>query len=176
MQAGGLRLVARGKRLEAANINGIDGDIGFDGGGGGGAECGLIIHAGLAYTVAEINQTFLLRNGAEGLHDGLQSEEFAIGAEGVVVGVVGRVGAASFRGTFGRAGGTIFETLAFAGIVGGELRENFGAIGSEIEIDFEIGGQGNHADEIGGFHAGVDVFLGGIDGTIDFVGLHGGEV
>src|SRR6202035_5578308 len=52
VQAGVLRFATRRKGLEAADVERIDGSIGFDGSGGGGTQSGLVVHAGLGDTVA----------------------------------------------------------------------------------------------------------------------------
>src|SRR5580704_14201496 len=61
VQAGVLRFAARRKRLQSANVQRVNGSVGFDSSGGGGAESGLIVHAGLGDAVAEIDDAFLLR-------------------------------------------------------------------------------------------------------------------
>ncbi len=61
VQAGVLRFAARGKGLEAADVEGIDGGVGFNCGSGGGAQRGLVVHPGLGDAIAEIDYAFLLR-------------------------------------------------------------------------------------------------------------------
>src|SRR5260221_12617850 len=71
VQTGILRLAAGRKRLQAANIDWIDGYVGLHSGGRGSAQCRLIVDAVLADAVAEINDSLLLRDFSERLHDGL---------------------------------------------------------------------------------------------------------
>ena len=122
VQAGVLRFAARRKRLQAAHVERINRDVGFHRGGGRGAQCGLIVDAGLRDSVAEIDDRFFLRDFPERLHDRLQREKFSIGGEGVVVGVVGRERAAGFGRAFGGAFGAGVVALALAGAVGAERR------------------------------------------------------
>ncbi len=49
-------------------------------------------------------------------------------------------------------------------------------VGGEILIDEEGTSQRNNRDQVGRSHLCIDVVLGGSDGAIDFVGLHGGEI
>ncbi len=171
-----MRFAAGRESLETTDIDGINGDVGLDSGGSGGAQRGLIVHAGLADTVAEIDDGFFLGDFSERLHDGLQGEEFAVGVEGVVVGVIGGECAGGFGGSFGAAGGAVVEALACAGCVCGEHAEDFGLVVGEIEIDAHVGGQGDEGDQVGGLHAGLHEFFGGVDAAIDLLGVHAGEV
>ena len=154
VQAGVLRFAARRKRLQAAHVERIDGDVGFDRGCSRGAQRGLIVDAGLRDSVAEVDDRFFLRDFAERLHDRLQGEKFSIGGEGVVVGVVGRERATGFgarlRGTFGAG----VVSLALAGTVRAERRENFVFVVGEIEIDVHVGRERDERDHVGGKHFG----------------------
>src|SRR5256884_6534196 len=69
VQARRLRLAARGKCLQAAEVHRIDGHVRLDRRGGGGAQSRLIVRAGLADAVAEADEAFLLREFAEPLQD-----------------------------------------------------------------------------------------------------------
>src|SRR5205807_1977991 len=80
VQARRLRLAARGKCLQAAEVHRIDGHVRLDRRGGGGAQSRLIVRAGLADAVAEADEAFLLREFAEPLHDGFERQQFSVGA------------------------------------------------------------------------------------------------
>src|SRR5208337_4682395 len=71
VQAGVLRFATRRKGLQAADVQGIDGGVGLHGGGRGGAQGRLVIHAGLRDAIAEINDALFLWELAERLHQGL---------------------------------------------------------------------------------------------------------
>src|ERR1700685_3043383 len=94
VQAGVLSFSARRECLKATHVERINRNVGVHRGGRGGAQGGLIIDSGLRNSITEINDRFFLRDFSERLHDRLQSEQFSVGGEGVVVGVVGRERAA----------------------------------------------------------------------------------
>ena len=141
VQAGCLGFAAWRKGLEPAPVHRIDGDVGLHGGGGRPAKCRLIVHAGLADSIAEINEALLLRELAERLHQGLQRQQFAVRAEGVVVRVVGREGAAGLGLSFGTPGAAVVESLAFSGSVCGKGREDSRLVIREIQVHAHVRGQ-----------------------------------
>ncbi len=88
----------------------------------------------------------------------------------------GSICAAGFGSAFCGTGGAVLKALSLCGGIGGKTSENFGAVVAEIEIELEIGGEGNQGNQIGHLHVLVHVFFGGIDGPIDLFGLHRGKI
>jgi len=113
VQAGVLRFSSGREGLQAADIERIDGSVSFHGGGGCGAQRGLIVNVRLGDAVAEIDDALFLREFAEHLHQGLDGKEFAVGGEGVQISVVFGKGATGFWSAFGAAGGSCVKSLAF---------------------------------------------------------------
>ena len=165
-----------GKRLQAAHVERIDRDVCFHRGGRRGAQRGLIVDAGLRDSVAEIDDRFFLRDFPERLHQRLECEKFSIGGEGVVIGVVGREGAAGFGCAFGRTFGACVVALALAGTVGAQRREDFLLVVGEIEIDMHVRRERNERDHVGREHFFFDEFCGGIHAAIDLLGIHAAEI
>ena len=140
MQAGRLRFASRRKGLQAAEVHRVDGHVGLHRRGGGRAQRGLIVRPGLADSVAEINEALLLRELAERLHQRLQRQQFAVGAKGVVIGVISRERTPGFRCSFGASSVSIVESLAFAGGVPGKRGRDFGLVFREVQIHAHICG------------------------------------
>ena len=176
VQARRLRLAARGKCLQAAEVHRIDGHVRLDRRGGGGAQSRLIVRAGLADAVAEADEAFLLREFAEPLHDGFERQQFSVGAKGVVVGIIRRERTAGFRRSFGAAGAAVVKSLAFAGGVGGKSRQQLSLVVGKIQIDAQIRGQGHQGDQVRRLHLGGNEALGRVDGAIDLLRIHGRKV
>ena len=139
MQAGVLRFASARKRLQPAHIERINGHVGFHRSGRRRAQRGLIVHARLRNSVAEINDRFFLRDFPERLHDRLQREQFSIRGEGVVVGIVWRERSARFsRALRMNSSDPEIVALPLAGAVGSQRSQHFFLVVGEIEIDLHV--------------------------------------
>ncbi len=176
VQAGVLRFPARRKRLQAANVEWINRDVCFHRGRRCGAQRGLIVDTGLRDPVAEIDDRFFLRDFPERLHDRLQREQLSIGGEGVVVRIVWRERAAGFSRTFGRAFGASIVSLALAGAVRAQRRQNFFLIVGEIEIDVHVRRKRDERDHVGRKHFFFDELRCRIHAAIDLLRIHAGKI
>ncbi len=106
----------------------------------------------------------------------MKSEKFAIGGEGVEVGVVFGEGASGFGCAFGAAGGAVVEALALAGVVTGEQSQKFVFVVGKIAINVHVCGEGDEGDQVGGLHFCGEEFLSGVHRAINLLGFHGGKI
>ena len=106
------------------------------------------------------------------MHEGLQRQQLAVGAEGVEIRIVSREGSACFRGALRTSRAAVFEALALSGIVRDQRRQQFGFIVREIQVHSHVRGQRHQRHQIGGLHLCVDEFLRGFDGSLDLFRIH----
>ena len=153
---------ARRVAHQAARINGIDGHVGLDRGVDGSFQLGLILNAGLADAVSDVDQHLLFGKRRELVDDVLNGGELLIGVEYVELG---------FIGDEGRAGILVIDVAGigqgghFAHLADGEgFDDGFEllAIGGEIGFHLNHRGVDEDGHQIGFRHLRVDVVQRGV--------------
>ena len=174
-QAAGGGVAQRADGLQAARVDAVDGEVGAHGGVDGGAERSFVLDAVARDAAGEVEQRLLLVDFCEGLGDGAQGEELAVGVEVVVLALVGRVAGGVFH-LVGVGVGALGEALALGAVVGADFVDERVFVGGKVLIDAERVAERDQSDEVGGLHFCAQEGLRRIHGALQILGLHGGEV
>ena len=165
-----------GKRLQAPGIDAVDGEVGLGGLIGSRAQAGLVLDAVAGEAAGEIEHGLALIDALQALGNGTDGEQFAVGVEAVVFGIVGGERGGVVAGAVGRAGAACREAGRIRAVVFRETVEQGGLVGGEVLVHGEAGGHADESDEVGGRDLLVHVVGGRVDGAVDVFVLHGAEV
>ena len=168
---------AGNQRHQAAGIDGVERDVGANGGVDGGFELRVVLDARLGDAGGEVDERLFLGQGSQHADRGFQARQLAVRVEDVEFGFVGDEGGAGILAAVGVAG--IRLDGKFAGLPDLKTLDHLGqavAVGGEILGHLNGGAQGHDGHHVGRGHLLGQELQGGFLGPDLFLGLHGREI
>ncbi len=163
--------------LQTARVHGVHGGVRLDALVGGGTDACLVLDALAGEAAGEVQHALLLLDLLDGLADGSDGVQLAIGVEGIELAVVGDEAGGVVRGfVCGAAFVAQVVTGTFAPVVLADGLDQGCLVVGEVLVHAEACDQTDRGREIGRRHFVGDVILGGVHCAGHVLRLHAAEV